>query len=123
MASQALYNQRLSVSMTDKMNDLLEDMAISRTKKGKPVNKSDLIREAVRLYLDEQVDARGSRKQIAKSLEGQIEQLTTELHTIHQQMEALSQQLDAQGEFLMKLGKALQPLIEMAAARAKQREN
>ncbi|KAB2902759.1 MAG: hypothetical protein F9K27_15500 [Anaerolineae bacterium] len=119
MGSQALYNQRLSVSMTDKMNDLLEDMAISRTKKGKPVNKSDLVREAVRLYLDEQADARGSRKQIAKSLEGQMEQITTEIQALQQQIETLSQHLDAQGEFLMKLGKALNPLIEMAAARAK----
>jgi Arc/MetJ-type ribon-helix-helix transcriptional regulator len=120
MSSPALYHQRLSVSVTDKMNDLLEDMASARTKKGKPINKSDLIREAVRLFLDEQADARGSRKQIAKSLEGQLEQLTAELHGLQQQVAALTQQLEAQGEFLLKLSKALSPLIEMAAARAKQ---
>lgn len=41
----ALYKHRLTVGVTEKMNDLLEDLAISRTRKDSPVSKADLIRE------------------------------------------------------------------------------
>jgi len=93
--SKVMYTQRLSVGMTDKMDSLLEDLAISRTRKGKPVNKSDLIREAVRQYLDQQVEQ------------------------IVEEVAALREHLQQQADFLVNLGEAIQPLIDLAAARAK----
>ena len=108
--SKALFNHRLSVSVTDKMDELLEDMAITRTRKGTPITKADLIREALRLYLDEQADARGSRKQIAKSLEGQMDVLQDE-------MAQLSEQVLAQQKMIVRLAQDLQPVIERVKAR------
>jgi Arc/MetJ-type ribon-helix-helix transcriptional regulator len=55
--SKVLFDHRLSVGVTDKMNALLEDIAIARTRRGSPISKSELIREAIRLYLDDQADA------------------------------------------------------------------
>jgi Arc/MetJ-type ribon-helix-helix transcriptional regulator len=108
--SKLLFNHRLSVGVTDKMNDLLQDIAIARTRKGTPISKSDLIREAIRLYLDEQADARGSRKQIAKSLEGQIE-------TLQAQMMQITEQLAFQQQMIVQLGQALQPVIDRVKPR------
>ena len=117
--SKVLFDHRLSVGVTDKMNALLEDIAIARTRRGSPISKSDIIREAIRLYLDEQADARGSRKQIAKSLEGQMESLTTEVENLHQQMAELSGQLATQQELILRLGRALQPVIDRVTPRPK----
>ncbi len=110
--SKVLFDHRLSVGVTDKMNALLEDIAIARTRHGSPVSKSDLIRDAIRLYLDEQADARGSRKQIAKSLEGQVESLRGEVAELHGQ-------LATQHELILRLGRALQPVIERVTPRPK----
>ncbi len=117
--SNAKFTERLSVGITAAMGDLLEDIAISRTRKGKPVGKSDLIREAIRLYLDEQPDARGSRKQIAKSLEGQINDLAVQLTTLSQQVQAIQRQILEERELIIRLGRALQPVIERVAPRPK----
>jgi metal-responsive CopG/Arc/MetJ family transcriptional regulator len=108
--SNVIYNKRLSVGLTDKMDDLLEDLAIARSRKGHPVTKSDLIREALRQYLEEQPDARGSRKQITKSLEAQLEALAA-------QITELAEGQTAQQEYLVRLGRALGPVIELANAR------
>ena len=73
-------------------------------------DKSDLIREAIRLYLDEQSDARGSRKQIAKSLEGQMETLQAEIAQI-------TEQLVFQQQMIVQLGQVLQPVIDRVKPR------
>jgi len=36
--SKLLFNHRLSVGVTDKMNDLLQDIAIARTRQGTPIS-------------------------------------------------------------------------------------
>ncbi len=110
MSSHVVYTKRLSVGVTDKMDGLLEDLAMARSRKGHPVTKSDLIREALRAYLDEQPDARGSRKQVTKAIEVQLDTLTA-------QVAALTEGQAAQQDFLVRLGRALGPVIELAAAR------
>ncbi|MCQ3930208.1 MAG: hypothetical protein DPW16_07085 [Chloroflexi bacterium] len=117
--SHAKFTERLSVGITPAMDDLLEDIAISHTRKGKPVGKSDLIREAIRLYMDEQPDARGSRKQIAKSLEGQINDLSAQVSALSQQLEGVQRQLQEERELIIRLGRALQPVIERVTPRPK----
>jgi len=117
--SNAMYNKRLSVGITEKMDDMLEEIAISRTRKGKPVTKADVIREAVRFYFDHQDDLSGSRKQITKSLEGQIETLTRQVATLLQQNETLHKQLTFQGKYLENLAQALQPVITLASVRTR----
>lgn len=110
--NKVLFNHRLSVGVSDKMNDLLKDIAIARTRRGTPISKSDLIREAIRLYLDDQADARGSRKQIAKSLEGQLETLRSDVTQLHEQ-------LTQQQQMIIQLGLALQPVIDRVKPRPK----
>jgi len=110
--NKVLFNHRLSVGVTNKMNDLLEEIAMNRTRRGTPISKSDLIREAIRLYLDEQADARGSRKQIAKSLEGQITKL-------HEELGKLQTQSNEQNQMLIQLLMAMQPVFERIKPRPK----
>ncbi len=110
--SKVKFDHRLTVGVSEKMNDLLEDLAVQRTRKGTPISKSDLIREALRAYLDEQADARGSRKQIAKSLEGQMEALRGD-------MNQLQEQVIQQQKMIVQLGQALQPVIERVKPRPK----
>lgn len=115
--NKVIYTKRLSVGITEKMDHLLEDLAITRTRRDKPVGKSDLIREAIRLYLDEQPDARNSRKQIAKSLEGQLAALADQVNTLAEQNEIVSDQLVAQHDLILRLAQALHPVIQLAKAR------
>ena len=117
--SKVLFNHRLSVSVTDKMDDLLEDIAITRTRKGNPITKADLIREALRLYLDEQADARGSRKQIAKSLEGQMAALISEIGSLNEQMNRINDAFGSHHNTLVQLKQDLQPVITRVKARPK----
>lgn len=67
--SNAKFTERPTVGITPAMDDLLEDIAISRTRKGKPIGKSDLIRETVRQYLDEQPNMRGSPRYFIELLD------------------------------------------------------
>ena len=115
--SKMLFDHRLSVSVTDKMGDLLEDIAITRTRKGNPIAKADLIREAIRLYLDEQADARGSRKQIAKSLEGQMEALVSKIESLNEQMNRIHEVLGYHHNMLVQLKQDLQPVIDRVKPR------
>jgi metal-responsive CopG/Arc/MetJ family transcriptional regulator len=115
--SNAKYTHRLSVYITDGMNAKLTELATKRTRsKGQQVSKADLIREALRLYLNEQTDLRGSRKQIAKSLECQLSDTETRLtELLHQQNAALVQTCQT----MLNLDQQLQPLVKIAEKREK----
>ena len=63
---------RRSISMTPEMRDLLAQIAARR---GRDVKEVDLIREAIRHYLDEQADVVGSRRHFQKSLQARLDEL------------------------------------------------
>jgi len=63
---------RRSISMTPEMRDLLAQIA---AKRGREITEVDLIREAIRHYLDEQADVVGSRRHFQKSLQARLDQL------------------------------------------------
>ena len=63
---------RRSISMTPEMRDLLAQIA---AKRGRDVTEVDLIREAIRHYLDEQADVVGSRRHFQKSLQARLDEL------------------------------------------------
>ncbi len=63
---------RRSISMTPEMRDLLAQIA---AKRGRDVTEVDLIREAIRHYLDEQADVVGSRRHFQKSLQARLDRL------------------------------------------------
>ena len=67
---------RRSLSMTPDMRDHLAQMV---SKQPRNVTEADLIRQAIRQYLDEQEDLIGSRKHFQKSLRERVDQLEATL--------------------------------------------
>jgi hypothetical protein len=73
--SKAQYNERLSIGFTLDQVRRLEELARVRSREGQPTSKADLVRDAVNFYLLHQDDLPGSRKAIARSVEGKIAQV------------------------------------------------
>lgn len=67
---------RRSITMTQEMRDRL---ALLVSKQPRDIKEVDLIREAIRLYLDEQEDIIGSRKHFQKSLQERLDKLEASL--------------------------------------------
>lgn len=67
---------RRSITMTQEMRDRL---ALLVSKQPRDTTEADVIREAVRLYLDNQEDIIGSRKHFQKSLQERLDNLETAL--------------------------------------------
>ena len=67
---------RRSITMTQEMRDRL---ALLVSKQPRDTTEADLIREAVRLYLDDREDLIGSRKHFQKSLQGRLDRLEAAL--------------------------------------------
>lgn len=81
---------RRSINITPEMRDMLAQIA---AKQGRDITEADLIRDAIRLYLDQQADLVGSRRHFQKSLQAQLERLeaalTFHLHVIIHQLATL----------------------------------
>jgi len=67
---------RRSITMTQEMRDRLTLLV---SKQPRDTTEVDLIREAVRLYLDNQEDIIGSRRHFQKSLQERIDKLEASL--------------------------------------------
>jgi len=67
---------RRSISMTPEMRDLLAQIA---AKHGRDVKENDLIRDAIRQYLDNQADVVGSRRHFQRSLQARLDRLESTL--------------------------------------------
>lgn len=65
-----------SITMTQEMRDRL---ALLVSKQPRDTTEADLIREAIRLYLDNQEDIIGSRKHFQKSLQDRLDRLESAL--------------------------------------------
>lgn len=61
-----------SITMTQEMRDRL---ALLVSKQPRDITEADIIREAIRLYLDNQEDIIGSRKHFQKSLQDRLDRL------------------------------------------------
>jgi hypothetical protein len=66
------YTERLSVGFTPDQVRRLDEIVRVRSRKGQPLSKADVVREAVEFYFLHQDDLPGSRKAIAKAVEGKI---------------------------------------------------
>jgi len=73
--SKAQYNERLSIGFTLDQVRRLEELARVRSREGQPTSKADLVRDAVNFYFMHQDDLPGSRKAIARAVEGKIAQV------------------------------------------------
>jgi len=88
------YPQRLSVQVTDAMDNRLEQVA-----RGRDEAKSEVVRAALRAFLDEQEDVIGSRKHFTKTFGRRIDQIERllsvaiylNLETLHMFSERLRQ--------------------------------
>jgi len=67
---------RRSINITPEMRDLLAQIV---AKRGREFTENDLIRDAIRQYLDEQADIVGSRRHFQKSLQTRIDRLESTL--------------------------------------------
>ncbi|MEZ4666559.1 MAG: hypothetical protein R3E39_01345 [Anaerolineae bacterium] len=65
-----------SITMTQEMRDRL---ALLVSKQPRDTTEADLIREAIRLYLDNQEDIIGSRKHFQKSLQERLDRMESAL--------------------------------------------
>jgi hypothetical protein len=73
------YTERLSVGFTpDQVRRLLE-IARVRAHKGQRLSKADVVRDAVGFYFLHQEDLPGSRKAIAKAVEGKVAEVDTKV--------------------------------------------
>lgn len=69
-------NIKRSIAMSEEMHELLTQIA---AKHGRDITESHLIREAIRLFLDEQTDMVGSRRHFQKSLQLRLDRLERSL--------------------------------------------
>ncbi|MCA0453863.1 MAG: ribbon-helix-helix domain-containing protein [Chloroflexi bacterium] len=79
---------RFSVGLTPDQSSRLDEIQRTRSRKGETTNRSALVREAVGFYLQHQPDLVGSRKAIAKDLEGKIDALDEKLEDLRAQFAA-----------------------------------
>jgi hypothetical protein len=70
---------RFTVGFTPEQANRLDELNRVRNRKGATTSRADLVREAVGFYLQHQPDLVGSRKAIAKDLEGKIDTLDTKV--------------------------------------------
>ena len=93
--SKARYTERVTIGFTPDQNRRLEELVRVRSRKGEEVNKADLIRTALTFYFMHQDDLPGSRKAIARSVEGKIAE-------VDQKVEYLTETLENFIERVMK---------------------
>ena len=85
------YTERLSFGVTPEQKRRLEELLRVKAKNGKAEHLTDLLREALNLYLAKQDDIPGTRAAITRRLEGRLDAIETQLGT---QNEYLSRILD-----------------------------
>jgi hypothetical protein len=83
------YSERLSVGFTPEQMRRVEEILRVRARQGEMQHKTDLIRDALNLYLSHQDDIHGTRAAITRKLEGRLD--------------AVEEQLQRQNELLEKM--------------------
>lgn len=83
------YNERLSIGFTSEQMRRVEEILRVRARQGEMQHKTDLIRDALNLYLSHQDDIPGTRAAITRKLEGRLD--------------AVEEQLQRQNDLLAKM--------------------
>ncbi len=76
MTDHKRYPKRLNVYVTAEMQRKLEQV---RDQRGPQTSVPDVVREAIRLYIDDQEEIIGSRRHFQKTLREEIDQAKTEI--------------------------------------------
>lgn len=83
------YTERLSVSITVEQMRRVEELLRVRARQGKMQHKTDLMREALNLYLSHQDDLPGTRAAIKRKLEGRLDAVEAQLQQQNDLLERL----------------------------------
>ena len=73
------YTERLSVGFTPEQMRRVEELLRVRARQGEMQYKTDLIRDALNLYLSHQDDIPGTRAAITRKLEGRLDAVEGQL--------------------------------------------
>ena len=73
------YSERLSVGFTPEQMRRVEEILRVRARRGEMQHKTDLIRDALNLYLSQQDDIPGTRAAITRKLEGRLDVVEKQL--------------------------------------------
>jgi phage gp29-like protein len=73
------YSERMSVGITPEQMRRLEEILRVRARRGDVQHKSDLIRDALNLYIAHQDDIPGTRAAITRKLEGRLDAVESQL--------------------------------------------
>ena len=73
------YSERISVGLTPEQMRRVEEILRVRARDGKMQHKTDLIRDALNLYLSHQDDIPGTRAAITRKLEGRLDAVEVQL--------------------------------------------
>ncbi|MBZ0239328.1 MAG: hypothetical protein K8H77_01400 [Cutibacterium acnes] len=73
------YSERISVGLTPEQMRRIEEILRVRARDGKMQHKTDLIRDALNLYLSHQDDIPGTRAAITRKLEGRLDAVEVQL--------------------------------------------
>jgi len=92
--SNAKFTERLSVGFTPDQVRRLEEVSRVRSRKGEPLTKADVVRNAVEFYLLNQEDLPGARKAIAKAVEGKIAEVDEKVVRLDTKVTTLIQWLE-----------------------------
>ena len=74
--TKTLYEKRHTISLTQEMDEKMTQLL---AKQGRSVSFNDLVRIALRQYIDDQEDQIGSRRHFSKSLQNRLDQLEGKL--------------------------------------------
>ena len=83
------YSERLSFGVTPHQKNRLEELLRVKAKQGKAQHLTDLLREALNLYLARQDDIPGTRAAITRRLEGRLDAVEQQLMRQGDQLEQL----------------------------------
>ncbi|MEQ8678074.1 MAG: hypothetical protein RLP44_23070 [Aggregatilineales bacterium] len=83
------YIERISIGFTPEQMRRIEEILRVRARTGEMQHKTDLIRDAVNLYLSHQDDIPGTRAAITRKLEGRIEAVEEQLQRQNTLLEKL----------------------------------
>lgn len=73
------YTERISVGFTLEQMRRVEEILRIRARRGEMQHKTDLIRDALNLYLSHQDDIPGTRAAITRKLEGRLDAVEEQL--------------------------------------------
>ena len=73
------YTERLSIGFTPEQMRRIEELLRVRARQGRAQHKTDLIRDAVNLYLAKADDIPGTRAAITRRLEGRLDAVEEQL--------------------------------------------